>query len=49
MVITRLNQVWSSNITYTRLRVGFIYLVAVMDWFSRYVFIWEISTSRQPA
>ncbi len=39
------NQVWSTDITYIRLRAGFIYLVAVMDWFSRYVLSWEISTS----
>ena len=45
VVITRPDQVWSSDITYIRLRAGFIYLVAVMDWFSRYVLSWEISTS----
>jgi putative transposase len=45
VLITRPNQVWSSDITYIRLRAGFIYLVAVMDWFSRYVLSWEISTS----
>ena len=33
--ITRVNQVWSTDITYVRLHGGFIYLVAVMDWFSR--------------
>jgi putative transposase len=44
-VITRPNQVWSSDITYIRLRAGFIYLVAVIDWFSRYVLSWEVSTS----
>jgi putative transposase len=45
VVITRPDQVWSSDITYIRLRAGFIYLVAVIDWFSRYVLSWEISTS----
>jgi len=45
VTITRPNQVWSSDITYIRLRSGFIYLVAVMDWYSRYVLSWEISTS----
>jgi putative transposase len=45
VVITHPNQVWSSDITYIRLRAGFIYLVAVIDWFSRYVLSWEISTS----
>jgi putative transposase len=49
IVITRPNQVWSSDITYIRLRTGFIYLVAVMDWFSRFVLSWEISTSLDAA
>src|SRR5258708_20205266 len=40
--ITRVNQVWSTDITYIRLRQGFIYLVAVIDWFSRYVVGWEV-------
>lgn len=39
------NQVWCTDITYIRLSQGFVYLVAVMDWFSRYVLSWEISTS----
>jgi putative transposase len=43
--IDRSDQVWSSDITYIRLRHGFIYLVAVMDWFSRYVLAWEVSVS----
>jgi len=37
------DQVWSSDITYIPLRGGFAYLVAVMDWFSRYVLSWEVS------
>jgi putative transposase len=37
MPITRVKQVWSTDITYIRLHSGFLYLVAVMDWFSRYV------------
>ncbi len=45
--IERPNQVWSSDITYIRLRHGFVYLVAVMDWFSRYVLAWEISTTME--
>jgi putative transposase len=45
MVIQRPNQVWGTDITYIKLRQGFIYLVAVMDWFSRYVLSWEISNS----
>lgn len=43
----RPNQVWSTDITYIRLRQGFVYLVAVMDWFSRYVLAWEISTTME--
>jgi putative transposase len=35
--IVRVNQVWSVDITYVRLKEGFIYLVAIIDWFSRYV------------
>jgi putative transposase len=41
--ITRPNQVWGTDITYIRLRNGFIYLVAILDWFSRYVVDWEVS------
>jgi putative transposase len=37
------NQVWSTDITYIRLQGGFIYLVAVMDWLSRYVLSWAVS------
>jgi putative transposase len=45
MKIERPNQVWSSDITYVRMARGFLYLVAVMDWFSRYVLAWELSNS----
>lgn len=43
--ILRPNQVWSTDITYIRLRGGFVYLAAVIDWFSRYVLAWELSTT----
>ena len=43
--IDHANQVWSTDITYIRLRHGFIYLVAIMDWFSRYVISWDVSTT----
>lgn len=43
--IQAVNQVWSSDITYIRLHRGFCYLVAVIDWFSRYVLAWEVATS----
>jgi putative transposase len=45
LAITRPDQVWCSDITYIRLHGGFGYLVAVMDWFSRYVLSWELSRS----
>jgi putative transposase len=43
--IVRPNQVWGTDITYIRLRRGFVYLVAIMDWFSRYVLSWEVSVT----
>jgi putative transposase len=43
--IMRPNQVWSTDITYIRLRNGFVYLAAVIDWHSRYVLSWELSIS----
>jgi putative transposase len=43
MKIERANQVWSTDITYIRLAQGFIYLVAILDWFSRYVLSWQVS------
>jgi putative transposase len=45
VVIERPNQVWSSDITYVPLRGGFLYLVAVMDWYSRHVLSWRLSNS----
>jgi len=43
--ITRADQIWSADITYVRMYRGWLYLVAVMDWFSRYVLSWEVSTT----
>jgi len=43
--IDRIDQAWGSDITYIRLAKGFAYLVAIMDWYSRYVISWELSTS----
>lgn len=43
--IVRPNQVWSIDITYIRLKHGFVYLTAVIDWYSRYVLSWRLSTS----
>jgi putative transposase len=47
--ITAVNQVWSTDITYIRLARGFICLVAVIDWFSRYVLAWEVSVKLETA
>jgi len=43
--IVRPNQVWSSDITYIPLDTGFMYLVAVIDWYSRYILTWELSNT----
>jgi putative transposase len=43
--IIRLDQVWSADITYIRMYRGWLYLVAAMDWFSRYVLSWEVSVT----
>jgi putative transposase len=45
MEVTRPDQVWASDITYVPLRHGFLYLVAVMDWYSRYVLSWRLSNT----
>jgi putative transposase len=43
--ITEVNDVWSTDITYIRLQRGFLYLVAVLDWYSRSVLAWELSNT----
>ena len=43
--IVRPDQVWSADLTYIRLRRGFSYLVAILDWYSRYVLSWMLSPS----
>ncbi len=45
MEITCPNQVWCADITYIPLPGGFVYLTAVMDWYSRYVLSWEVSVT----
>jgi putative transposase len=45
LAITRPNQVWSSDITYIPMLHGFMYLVAILDWFSRYVLAWQLSNT----
>lgn len=47
MVIERVDQVWSADITYIRLSQGFIYLVAIIDWYSRYVLSWKVSVTME--
>ena len=43
--VTRPNQVWSTDITYIRLARGFVYLAAVIDWYSRKVLTWRLSNT----
>lgn len=43
--IVRPNQVWGTDITYIKMKYGFLYLVAFLDWFSRYVLSWRLSTT----
>ena len=43
--ILRPDQVWSTDITYIPMRHGFLYLVAVMDWYSRFVLSWQLSNT----
>ena len=43
--IMRPNQVWSTDITYVRLPRGFVYLVAIIDWYSRKIMSWRLSNT----
>jgi len=43
--IEQADQVWSADITYIRMYRGWVYLAAIMDWFSRYILAWEISVT----
>ena len=43
--IERVNQVWSTDITYVPMASGFLYLCAVVDWYSRFILSWEISNT----
>lgn len=47
VTVERVNQVWSTDITYIRMAQGFVYLVAVMDWFSRFVLSWSLSLTME--
>ena len=43
--LTHIDEVWSSDITYVPMRHGFMYLTAVIDWYSRYVLAWRLSNT----
>ena len=45
LTIDHSDQVWCADITYIRMVHGFVYLMAIMDWYSRFVLAWEISTT----
>jgi putative transposase len=45
VTIDRVDQVWSTDITYVPLATGFMYLAAVIDWYSRYVLAWRLSNT----
>lgn len=45
LTIVHSNQVWSTDITYVPMKRGFMYLVAIMDWFSRYILSWKLSNT----
>jgi putative transposase len=45
--VTKANQVWAADITYIPMALGFVYLVAIIDWYSRAVLAWKLSTSLQ--
>ena len=45
LAITRPNQVWCADITYVPMPQGFMYLVAIMDWFSRFILTWQLSNT----
>lgn len=45
LALTHVNQVWSADITYVPMPTGFMYLVAIMDWYSRFVLAWQLSNT----
>jgi putative transposase len=47
--VSRVNQVWCTDVTYIPMAHGFVYLVAVMDWYSRRVLSWRVSNTLDPA
>jgi putative transposase len=49
LAISRPNQVWATDITYIPMEAGFVYLVAVIDWYSRRVLSWRLSNTLDPS
>ncbi len=49
LVIHRPNQVWCTDVTYIPMRRGFLVLVVILDWYSRYVVAWQVSNIQDPA
>jgi len=47
LTLTHPNQVWSTDITYIKMKQGFVYLVAIVDWYSRKVLSWRLSTTME--
>jgi putative transposase len=47
VTVERVNQVWSTDITYIRMAQGFLYLIAIIDWFSRFVLSWSLSLTME--
>ncbi len=45
--VNRVNQVWSCDITYIRMKQGWLYLMAIMDWYSRFVLSWQLSITME--
>jgi putative transposase len=45
LAISKVNQVWATDITYIPMKAGFVYLVAIMDWYSRRVLSWRVSNT----
>ena len=46
LAVTRANQVWCTDVTYMPMAHGFLYLVAIMDWYTRHVLSWRLSTTQ---
>ena len=49
LAVTRPDQVWCADVTYIPMRRGFLYLVAIMDWYSRRVLSWRLSNTLEPS